>query len=458
MASGRVEIDARRTRLVGYLVCVVGFGLTLVAFYPGLMSPDSIASLNEGRSGIIYDQNSPIMSYVWGRLDNLIPGPGLMLIFQLGIFWSAVATLWEVVSRESLALGFAFVLFPFLPHVLSQLPVIWKDVAMAITLFLAVALIYAAQERRSKAALLLSVVFLFLGASFRLNAFPAVLPIVVFATFVGASLFELQSTLRTRMLAAVACFAFILVSAYGAQWAVTGGRSSHPFQFVMLYDLSAISIADGTPMFPTYIADSENFSMESVARNYSTTSVGNLVYVGQAIDGPPPLTVVEDAEKIGDLRSTWLSSILAQPGPYLLHRAAVFAKLIGLSRSVSFQYWDLDLTKNPAEFTISKNVAGRILTGYFRLFQRPAMQTFFRGVIWIAVGIYLLYRGYRSGFAGDWAFVGVLVASSLLYMFSYFVVAPAADYRYIYWPAIASTVATIFGIYLIRNERRVKSA
>jgi hypothetical protein len=143
----------------------------------------------------------------------------------------------------------------------------------------------------------------------------------------------------------------------------------------------------------------------------------------------------------------------------LKHRLGVFAELIGLRRSVSFQYWDLGLERNPAEFPIAKNPANALLTGYFRIFQRPVMQTFFfRAFIWILLCGFFVYRSLKSGLRGDWTFVFVLSASSLLYIFSYFFTAPAADFRYVYWPAIASAIVVIFGVYLLRIEKAERIA
>src|SRR6185369_15247028 len=112
------EIDNRRRQMIGYLICFFGFGLTLWAFYPGMLSSDSIASLGEGRSGIIYDQNSPVMSFLLGALDQIISGTGLMLILQVSVFWSSIALLWRAVYQRSFLGGLAIVLFPFLPQIL----------------------------------------------------------------------------------------------------------------------------------------------------------------------------------------------------------------------------------------------------------------------------------------------------------------------------------------------------
>lgn len=430
----------------------------LWAFYPGMMSADSIASLGEGRSGIIYDQNSPLMSFLWGKLDSVIAGPGLMLTLQLGIFWSAAALLWEAVYRESLGLGIASVLFPFLPQILSQLPMIWKDVGLAVTLFLAAVLVYWASKNRSSIPLFLSPVFLFYALAARLNAFPAVLPVAIWTGFVAGSVFGFGK--RPSLIVGLAYCVALFATVQLVQASITGGRTSYPFQFVLLHDLAAISAANSEPRFPDYVVENKNFSIEGVKENYRTTTVGDLVYANESsANKPPVLAVVEDGQKIGDLRRVWGEQVAKNPAAYLKHRLGVFAELIGLRRSVSFQYWDLGLERNPAEFPIAKNPANALLTGYFRIFQRPVMQTFFfRAFIWIVLCGFFVYRSLKSGLRGDWTFVFVLSASSLLYIFSYFFTAPAADFRYVYWPAIASAIVVIFGVYLLRIEKAERIA
>ncbi len=444
----------QQKRFVGYLICFLGFALTLAAFYPGMMSPDSIASLAEGRSGIIYDQNSWIMSYLWGGLDQLVAGPGLMFVLQVGVFWIAVACLWEAIHRESFALGIAAVLFPFLPSVLSQLPVIWKDVAMAVGLLMAVSLVFLAKKSKSKLVLLLSPPFLFYAFAARLNSVPAILPIAIWTGFVAVAVFELGRGWTMSTAIGSAYFVVLLAGVLIAQSLITDGRTSYPFQYVQLYDLAAISIRNNEPRFPQYVIDSPNFSMEDVRSNYTPTTVGRLVYTDQSRNGEAVLTVVETPEKIEELRTVWRQQILADPVGYLTHRSTVFLELIGLGRSVALQYWDPALNRNPPEFRIEKNPVNRSIMAYFSVFQRPVMQTFFfRGILWILACCFLVYRAARSRLSGDWDFVLVLSISSLLYIFSYFFTAPAADFRYIYWPAIASTIAVIFGIYLLKTER-----
>jgi hypothetical protein len=451
------KIDYRGKQLIGYLICLFGFGLTLWAFYPGMLSSDSIASLGEGRSGVIYDQNSAVMSYLLGWLDSIVTGTGLMLVLQAAVFWIAIGLLWRAVYRTSLVAGLAIVAFPFLPQILSQIPVIWKDVGMAIALLMTVALVFLAKKTGSKAALLLSPIFLFYGFAARLNSLPAVLPIAMWSGFVAVSLFQMRSG-WTSTAVGVAYFVvmFGLVQIFNI--AVTEGRTSYPVQFVLLHDLGAIAVATGEANFPDYVMQRENFSIDAVRARYMPTTIGGLVYANPDQPGDaPPLAVTEDASKFRELRSTWWNAVTTNPLIYLTHRLKVFAQLIGISRSVTNQY--CDVSYNPPEFRITENPAGRFLKGYFGIFRRPVMQTFFfRGFIWLSLCGFFGYVALKARLRRDWDFVFVLATSALLYTAAYFVTAPAADFRYIFWPAIASGLAIIFGIYLLRQEKAIPAA
>jgi hypothetical protein len=93
---------------------------------------------------------------------------------------------------------------------------------------------------------------------------------------------------------------------------------------------------------------------------------------------------------------------------------------------------------------------------YLAAFGRPVPQTlFFRAVIWIVLCLGLAVTAIRRGLRADWDFVFMLTLSSLLFVAAYFPTAPSTEFRYLYWPAIATAVAVIFGIYLLRREREV---
>lgn len=377
-------VSALRNNL-GYALCFTFFALTVWAFYPGLMSPDSLANLMGGRENLIHDINSPVMSYVWGMLDRIIPGPALLFVLQNAVFWAAAAIFWRTLERKSFGLALAIVLLGLLPQVLSQLTTVWKDVGLGACLFLTTALVYQANETKNKIALFLSPMFLFYGYAARLNALPAILPIAVWSGFVAARLFEIEKKRVVPIFIGGAYFVALSAAVYFVTYRITDGRTVYPAQQIFLYDLAAISAEEDEALFPEYVLKYENFSLETLKHRYNTRAASDLIFP----DIPQPgdsavLPLTENAKNISDLRSKWLEAVAAHPSSYLKHRTKVFAQLVGLDYSVTRPFWDIGFATSPPELRGAENFLGTVLTKYFSLFRRPVMQTFaFRAFIWL---------------------------------------------------------------------------
>src|SRR5262249_2785037 len=58
----------------------LGFGLLLAFNWPGQMSYDSVVQLTDGRSGQYDSWHPPVMAWLLGLFDALLPGTGLFLL------------------------------------------------------------------------------------------------------------------------------------------------------------------------------------------------------------------------------------------------------------------------------------------------------------------------------------------------------------------------------------------
>ncbi len=452
--------DAQNRSYIGYLLCVLCFGLTIWAFYPGLMTADSIAGLTEGRQNSYSDILSPLMSYLWGIFDRILEGPGLMLIFQNLIFWSACAFFWRATHKKSFWLGLALILFGFLPQIISQLPFIWKDIGLGASLFLAVALVCLADKEKSKTALLISPLFLFYGFAVRLNAFPAILPLAIWSGFVFCRIFEINKRKFVPVLVGIVYLIALSVVVSIVNGRLTEGKTVHPFQQIYLYDLAAISTARDEALFPEYILRDENFSLEKVKTRYNKYSVSDLIFPNLPKEGDVPvLRLTNDAEEVTILRQKWLETVAENPATYLWHRIKIFAQLNGVAYSTGPPTWQVGFSNNPPEYRREENIGYQIFIKYLKIFRRPFPQTFgYRSVIWFLLCGIFIYKAVRRRLNGDWEIVFVLSISSILYALAYFPTAPSTEFRYLFWSAIASAVAIIFGVYLSWKERKVSVA
>ncbi len=452
MSGERSENYVRATRSTGFVICALAFAFVSWSFYPGIMTADSIANLAQGRADVYSDINAPLMSWLWGRLDTIAPGPALIFLIHLAIFWAASALFWHATNIKSFGLGFALIIFGLAPHLLAQSIVVWKDIALGVSLYMAVALLYFAKTAGTRIAMGLSPIFLFYAYAARLNALPAVLPIAIWTGFIATRMFEIERKLIVGTVLGAGYCAVLTLGVYLVNQRLTEGNSDHPFQQIYLYDLAAISVEKNESMFPDYIRESPGYSLETVKSRYNERSVSDLIFPNVPKAGDlPPLTLTKDADKVDQLRQRWFGAVKADPLAYIRHRARIFAQLVGLSRSITAPYVSDGFASNPEEFGGRGNVGYAVLMKYFGAFGRPFPQTFFfRAVVWIALLILLAYLAVQRRFTSDWDLIFVLSASSLLFIFAYFPTTPSTEFRYLFWPGIASAVALIFGIYLWR--------
>lgn len=439
----------------GYALCFLFFGIVTASFFPGMMSPDSITNLTDGKNEIFYDLNSPVMSFLWGKFDNLIEGPALMFVFQNLLFWSGGAIFWRTAKEKSFKLALFLILFALLPQILSQLTTVWKDVSMGASLFLAVALIYHAKVFNCKWTLLISPIFLFYGYAARLNAFPAVLPLAIWSGFIFCRIFEIGKPKLASVLLGVAYFLVLSAAVYAAIYSLTNGKTVYPFQQNYLYDLAAISKEKNEALFPEYILQSKNFSLETLKSRYNERSANDLIFDNVPNQGDRAvLNFTTEPEQIDELKSKWRESVAENPAIYLKHRTIVFMQLIGLKKAITRPYWDIGFASSPPEFRGSENVGYKILMKYYSLFRRPFSQTFFfRAFLWLLLCLYFSYHAVRRKLKDDWDIVFALSTSCLLFTFSYFPTMPSTEFRYLFWSAISTAIVVIFGIYLLRKEK-----
>ncbi len=424
------------------------------------MTADSIAALEQGRSNIYGDVNAPLMSWLWGRLDSVVPGPALIFVIHLAIFWAAAAVFWWSTNAKSIALGLGLVMLGLLPHILAQTVVVWKDVALGVSFLMAIALLYAAKTRRSMVLLAVSSVFLLYGYAARLNAVTAVLPIAIWTGFVTAQIFEFERRRTAALLIGAGYFVVLSTGVFVIYAGLTGGRTDHPEQQIYLYDLAAVSVERGGDVFPNYIRGNPDFSESAVRARYNERSVSDLLFPNIPNPGDrPPLEWTRDGRKVDELRNAWRRAISEDPDLYVRHRSLVFAQLIGLRRSITAPYVADGFASNPPEFRGDGNLGYGFLMKYFSAFRRPFSQTFFfRAVVWMAICVGLIGMAIRRRLRDDWDIVLTLSVSSLLFIAAYFPTTPSTEFRYLFWPAIASAVAAIFGFYLLRRERREQGA
>jgi hypothetical protein len=441
----------------GYFVCLAGFVLTLAAFYPGVMAPDSIDQWAQGHAWDFYEAHPPVMSALWGLLDRVWPGPAGMLVLHNALFWGAAALFWRLTRDRSPSLALAFAAFGFMPQVLAHLGSVWKDVGLGASLLLASALLYGAGRGGRRFFLFAACPLLFYGYGVRLNAAPAVLPLALWSGFVACRLFprlaaRAQSFRLLPVMLGLAYFFILTAAVTLTSRALTGGRTLYVYQQIMLHDLAAVSKETGRTQFPEYITRSEEFSAERVSEQYSTEWINTLIY-GE----PPPLRLTFNPEEVRSLRAAWWRAVSQNKAAYLAHRWAIFRNLTGLGTPYVYKSFNPSTGQNnPPQFRQTPNALTRALTSYFFLFSNSPL---FRGFLWILLCLALAYFSLRLRLSGDLGAVFALSSSGLLYAAAYFFVTPSSDFRYLWWTVLAATASAIlFALHLAGHRELLRAS
>ncbi|MBD0373414.1 MAG: hypothetical protein ICV60_21440 [Pyrinomonadaceae bacterium] len=440
-----------RSYALGYLVPVVGLALCIAAFYPGYMSPDSVAQWEQGRAWVFTDAHPPLMSALWGILDRIIPGPFGMLLFHNLMFWGGAALYWRAAKQRSAMVATGLLLFGFMPQVLGLLSSILKDIGMGASLLLATALFYQTGKTKSRVALYLSCPLLFYAYSVRLNSAPAIFPLALWSAFLACRVIPflkrrlLYRSFLTPVICGILYFALLSVAVTATTKLLAQDKHDYPVQIVLLYDLAAISNETGQSYFPAYISEYEGFSMQKVAENYNTEWVADLIY------GPKPvLATTRQPELISELKAHWWNAVSAHPVIYLKHRWNVFTSLNGFNTEYVYKAFLPVDGYNPRQFRQERGALNHSLNAYFFYFSRSIL---FRGFFWLLICVGLIYFAVRSRLRGDMGAVLALATSGFLYTAGYFFYTPSSEFRYIWWTVISAIVALLLFISQLVSER-----
>lgn len=392
---------AKRRHGAVIAAALIGLGFTLLCFWPGYMSEDSISQLTQARSADYDPWHPPAMSWVWRTVDRVAPGPGGMLALHSLLFWSGLAL---VAGRtiERPAAAFAAVLaIGLLPPVFGLLSTIWKDVALGVSLIVGFALLLVAHERRSLAAVFLALPFLCYAAAVRYNGAAAVLPLALWGgSVLSASLPPRWRRRRTSVAVGGLLFAAVVVVAVALNGWLAGGRTPRSMRVLFVQDMAAIAIA----------------SHERI---------------------PPPSPVEESAPAI---MARWRDAIARHPGAYLRYRTQAYARLLGVGPpAVCYPLQERSVTPNPFVPDAPPTALNRRVTAVLGAVKNGPL---FRAWIYFALVLVLPAVAWLHGSDRRVA-ATVLGASGLLYIVPYFVIAPDCDFRYSWWTVLATLLLSL---------------
>lgn len=435
--------------------------LLIAVLYPGAMSTDSRVQLAQGKAWIFTDFYPPLMAAIWGILDRFLEGPQGMFFIQVGVFLAGVGILILSARKRCGFAAYTLLLIALMPHVTSMLGTIWKDVVMGGFLLLSGALLSLAAQSNKRFPIVLSVLPLWIAASVRLNALPAVLPFCVWSAYLFWQTRSRRDSGKPhfRILLLAGIYLAVLVAAGGGVTrSLTKGEKGYNVQMVFLFDLAALSIAADSPQFPLYVHQGPKYSFDRVKEIGTLGGVSPLVFDDAAVNVDLAqgryavslsdyldrwggvLKMTKSSEQIYDLMGTWLKGISSDPITYLRHRWTIFARLIAWGHSDPFYPFHYEIHGgNPSWMqklsAIHKTYLDRVVH------EAPCKAWFWLLASGVSVLVAFCWRGLPL--RNEILVFGV---SAILYGLCFFVVAPAPDARYVWWCNVAGSFASLLAL------------
>src|ERR1700704_3866063 len=129
-----------------YITLAAGYALTLVIFYPGIMTYDAKFVYEDIGKGVVGDWQSPVMVALWRVIDPIAPGAGSMFLLIATGYWLGFGILAFALARRSTAAALLLLLLALTPPAFVFVGIIWRDVLFAICWLLAATTVFAVVE------------------------------------------------------------------------------------------------------------------------------------------------------------------------------------------------------------------------------------------------------------------------------------------------------------------------
>lgn len=401
-------------------------GLILwVAFYPGFMSHDSIVQFGMSKSLNFNDWHPPIMAWVWSVVGFFFPGPSGMLAVHLALMLISVYLWWD--SYKDKPLSWLIFLIPFLPWIINFAGVLWKDVGLAFSLF---ALSGLALRAITPGKALVAFILIFYSISLRHNAIFAVLPILILLGFRWVKGANSIKVVIFSCATIYVCFFLGGIFNYG----ILQAERTKPSNYMMVDDLVFLSIVKNESLIP-------GVGIEEI-KQCATSEIGQNKLVGKVFCLSALPGYKQAAPLSADLKGIWLSSIFENPIDYLRFRIAAFSYLLRTPDDPPYYIWHPGIDEN--SFGLKQVPNGlTLLADRFVHEAAKAAPFLFKPYWWLMSSLVLLMMTFVVAKTKSVITAQALLVSAVFYISGYIPVTPMADFRYIYWSIIATTISFI---------------
>jgi hypothetical protein len=424
-------------RRIAVAVLFLGYAVMLAMNAPGQLSYDSVEQLAQGRAGSYNSWHPPVMAWLLGLFDRLLPGTLLFLLFQSLLLLGALLILLSLKPRDwgSVAVSAAIVL---LPQWLLYQGEIWKDILFADAAIAGFASLAWFGQNQRAGALVLATLLLGLAASTRQNGL--VLLVVAAITLWLMRRRQRGSGWRQGFIFFIALLGLTAAIQLALAPQTDGGEGMQAeIQLGQSYDLAG-ALARAPNLALPLSSHLKDVLSGPGARLYSPLRSDPFAaspVVNQALSQAPD----------GMIGHAWWWLLKNHPLLYLQTRGSVFAATLTTPDPLLCHLLQVGVSARP---TLLKQLGMRpgvrpqdqALANYAKLFIATPV---FSHLAWGGLAMILLVILLRRGTASDLAVAGLL-AGALLFSLSFALISIACDYRYLIFLDLSAMAGSLYAV------------
>jgi hypothetical protein len=445
------QAQARTNAAVIAAIVLTGFAVSLAVNLPGHLSSDSVNQLLEGRRGAYADWHPPLMSWLLGVFDAIVPGTGLFVIFDSVLIFGALLLL-LFLGQKFRPLWVAALVAAILaatPQFVIYPGTVWKDVLFAgLAAFgfvcLALAAAHWANARLRFGLIALSLLALAAAALARQNGAVVIPAAAVALGWIAARETPASGKAFRRGLihgiAALAAMALLALSGRAAlQTHVTGHGTDAQIAILETYD-----IIGALKLEPSLKLD--DLADPTLARELRTDGV--VYYSPERND-----TLMDSAPLFAAMNNSDPHAVAAQWRDLVFHHTGLYLKVRWDVFRWVFATPDLALCL-PTDAGIDGDSDALQALGMTRRWDNrdqalydyghafvgtPVLSHVTMAVLAIGAMMVLLWRRRGADIA-----IAAMLAAALVFTLTFFVLSIACDYRYLYFLDIAAMTALFY--------------
>jgi hypothetical protein len=459
-----IIISNEKYQLTQDFIIILGYAFGVISAFPGHTNFDELYTLGEYFRGEVSDMHPPIQMLLsaniieFGKILGITPlySISTILILQLAIYWWALQEIAKFIKNDTLRLVFLAVLC-ISPITLVYASHIGKDSQMAIGLLVSTALIMKSSKENRPYFLILAIFPLFYSYTIRANAPAAVLPLIIYwASVLFKSKINYKNFLKNILIPAFLLIIFINIVSHEINRHTIKIKCCSGIQLIMtpVYDLMGVSKEIRVNLVPSFLYIN-SYDLSDIDKNFDSTYI-NWNGLQQA-----------NYDQIIPVLKQWYLMVQEHPFEFVRHRISTLKYFFGLQQgNPAFPYmsgfYDNIEKTGKSSTTIElingyKDIKPYLYIGeYFnKYFSITSNNIFYRFWIYILLNLLVYIYMVRKEF-GMQPYTKALVYSSILYTLPYIILANSAQFRYVYWPALACYVMLFINLDNIISTRKEK--